>query len=93
MARASFTYDSCIRGYHEYKSIGDASVGEILHCNHKPDNPYDDQQLQLFIVELPLAMCQGMCHEVFHYFSSWEGTLLLLLSQPEGIQETFHRED
>ena len=28
MARASFIYDSCVQGYHEYKSIRDASVGE-----------------------------------------------------------------
>ena len=43
MACASFVYDGCVRGYHEYKSIWDASLGEILHCNCKVDNPYDEQ--------------------------------------------------
>ena len=42
MVRASFIYDSCVRGYHEYKSIWDASVGEILHCSREVDNPNDD---------------------------------------------------
>ena len=43
MAHPSFMHDSCIRGYHEYKSIWDASVGEILHCSREADNHYDDQ--------------------------------------------------
>ena len=42
MARASFIYDSCVRGYHEYKSIWDASVEESLHCSREVDNPNDD---------------------------------------------------
>ena len=42
MARVSFIYDSCIRGYHEYKSIWDASVGGVLCCSREIDNPHDD---------------------------------------------------
>ena len=43
MAHSSLIYDSCIQGYHEYKSIWDASVGEVLHCISELYNPYDDQ--------------------------------------------------
>ena len=42
MACVSFIYDSCIRGYHEYKSIWDASVGGVLCCSREIDNPHDD---------------------------------------------------
>ena len=42
MACTSFFYYSFMRGYHEYKSIWDASLGEILHCSHEVDNPNDD---------------------------------------------------
>ena len=47
MAHSSFIYDSCIRGYHEYKSIWDASVGEVLHCSGEIDNPHDDQAVSV----------------------------------------------
>ena len=70
MAHSSFIYDSCIRGYHEYKSIWDASVGEVLHCSGAIDNPHDDQTVSVIRRELPLATCQGMCHKVFRYFYS-----------------------
>ena len=47
MAHSSFIYDSCIRGYHEYKSIRDVSVGEVLHCSGEIDNPHDDQTVSV----------------------------------------------
>ena len=45
MVCVSFIYDSCIQGYHGYKSIWDASVGEILHCYHEADSFYNDQSV------------------------------------------------
>ena len=48
MAHSSFICDSYIRGYHEYKSIWDASVGEVLHCSGEIiDNPHDDQAVSI----------------------------------------------
>jgi len=35
----SFKY---LEGYHKYKSIWDASIGEIVNCSCKPDNLHDD---------------------------------------------------
>ena len=64
MAHASFIYDSCIRGYHKYKSIGDASVGDILCCSCKIDNPYNDYvvtviQREVTVDHIPRYMSQG----------------------------------
>ena len=38
---AAFTVVSCIRGYHVYKDIWDATVGEELECARESDNPED----------------------------------------------------
>ena len=62
MAHVSFIYDSCIQGYHAYgmrqwEKFCTAIAKQIILTMTK--------QLQLFIVELPLATCQGMCHKVF----------------------------
>ena len=38
---ATFTVESCIRGYHVYKSIWDATVGEELECARESANPAD----------------------------------------------------
>ena len=64
MAHSSFTYDSCIRGYHEYKSIWDASVGEVLHCSGEIDNPHDDQAVSVIrrgvtVGHMPRYVSQG----------------------------------
>ena len=64
MARTSFIYDSCVRGYHEYKSIWDSSVGEILHCSRKVDNPNDDHEVAVIhrgvtVGHVPRYVLQG----------------------------------
>ena len=38
---ATFTVESCIRGYHVYKDIWDATVREELGCARESDNPED----------------------------------------------------
>jgi len=43
----SFEYHSCIRGYHEYKSIWDASIGEVVNCSREPDNVHDDNAVSV----------------------------------------------
>ncbi len=40
-SRATFTVESCVRGYHMYKDIWDATVGEELECARESDNPAD----------------------------------------------------
>ena len=29
---STYLFKSCIRGYHEYKEIWDAAIGEVLDC-------------------------------------------------------------
>ena len=53
---STFEYHSCIRGYHEYKSIWDASIGEVVTCNRETDNGHDDYAVSV------------VYHEDFHYF-------------------------
>ena len=62
MARASFSYDSCIRGYHEYKAYGMRQWEKFCTAIVKQIILMMTKRLQLFVVELPLATCQGMCH-------------------------------
>ena len=40
-AQVSYTVDSCIRGYHVYKDIWTAPLGEILTCQNEFENPTD----------------------------------------------------
>ena len=37
----TFTTDSIIRGYHEYKSILEAAFGEVLQCQREKANRHD----------------------------------------------------
>ena len=32
MDKSTYSFKSCIRGYHEYKDIWDAAIGEVLDC-------------------------------------------------------------
>ena len=41
MAEEEYEVDSCVRGYHVYKSIWDATVGERLTCVRDPGNQID----------------------------------------------------
>ena len=64
MAHASFINGSCVRGYHEYKGIWDASVREILHCNREVDNPNDDHAVAVIrrgvtVGHVPRYVSQG----------------------------------
>ena len=38
---ATLTVESCVRGYHIYKDIWDATTGEELQCTRKSDNSND----------------------------------------------------
>ena len=40
-SRATFTLKSCVRGYHVYKDIWDATIGEELECARESENPAD----------------------------------------------------
>ena len=40
-AMERFSIDSCVRGYHVYNDIWEASVGEELPCHRKDGNPTD----------------------------------------------------
>ena len=37
----AFERDCCIRGYHVYKEIWQAAIGEELECDKEPDNSCD----------------------------------------------------
>ena len=40
-AMERFSIDSCVRDYHVYNDIWEASVGEELPCHHEDGNPTD----------------------------------------------------
>ena len=52
--------DTCIRGYHEYKAISAAAVGEEMECRREPTN-----------LETPLASLQ--LHSTASRFYSLDG--------------------
>ena len=37
----SFSVEAMIRGYHVYRDIWDASIGEVLRCQREASNPTD----------------------------------------------------
>ena len=37
----SFKRNCCIRGYHIYKEVWEAAVGELLVCEREPENASD----------------------------------------------------
>ena len=37
----TFQMESCVRGYHVYKDLWEAVVGERLECQRERDNPSD----------------------------------------------------
>ena len=41
MAVDTLERECCIRGYHVYKHIWEAAIGEELDCRREPDNPND----------------------------------------------------
>ena len=38
---SSFELEAMIRGYHQYKAVWDAQVGEQLQCRREMSNPHD----------------------------------------------------
>ena len=32
MDKSTYSFKSCIRGYHKYRDIWDAAIGEVLDC-------------------------------------------------------------
>lgn len=32
MDKSTYSFKSCIRGYHEYRDIWDTAIGEVLDC-------------------------------------------------------------
>ena len=81
-SRATFTVESCVRGYHVYKDIWDATVGEELECARESDNPADryafamkkgDKQLGMF-----RGRCQGYARCFWSVTASFSAPLLVL---------------
>ena len=55
---ATFTLDSCIRGYHVYKDIWDPVTGESLHCERKDRNPQDPYEVRLKLCDATVGHVQ-----------------------------------
>ena len=56
-----FEWPCCIRGYHIYKEIWDAAIGEHLACERENSNNHDRY------AEQSSGICQGKCHVFAHY--------------------------
>ena len=52
---ASFTVEAMVRGYHSYKDIWAASLGEELPCQREPSNRSDRFAVTVLIVSLWLC--------------------------------------
>ena len=75
MAHLSFIYDSCIQGYHEYKSIWDASVGEVLHYSGEIDNPHDDQAVSVILRGVTVGHVPRYVSQGFSLFLQLRGSI------------------
>ena len=43
----TFTFSSCVRGYHVYKDVWNPSVGETVNCECEGRNPEDPYAVAL----------------------------------------------
>ena len=46
-AMESCETECCVRGYHVYQRIWDATIGEVLDCDREPDNAVDHYAVKL----------------------------------------------
>ena len=75
MVRTNFIYDICIQGYHESKSIWDASVGEILHCSREVDNPNDDHAVTVICTGITVGHVPKYVSRGFSLFIQLGGNI------------------
>ncbi|CAH3013886.1 unnamed protein product [Porites evermanni] len=81
MEATTYSFRSCIRGYHVYKDIWDSVVGEVLDCEHEPDNPHDTHAVAVKRVQDQGGMQQIVGHvpltlsRVFHLFLKHGGQI------------------
>ena len=51
----SIERECCVRGYHVYKNIWDASIGEELSCQREPSNGVDRYAVAVIKDVLPFT--------------------------------------
>ena len=59
-----FEWPCCIRGYHIYKEIWDAAIGEHLACERENSNNHDRYAVAVTKDRTIVGhlRCQGKCH-------------------------------
>ncbi len=92
MDEEQFSIEWCIRGYHVYKAIWDAAMGEELPCEREPANLAD-----VCAVAVRMASVWDIYPkkylEYVHYSSEGEELLVVRLQEQESTLKTYLKED
>ena len=82
---------SCIRGYHVYKEIWDATIGEELACERDPHNVED--RYAVAVKKDGVVTCHDIFQEFVHYLYDKEGAYSVLSLERKDIRSIFHKAD
>ena len=63
-----FTSESVMRGYHIYKEVWEASLGETMVCAIESENAFDPFAVSVVRAEKSSVTCQGKSLPLAHCF-------------------------
>ena len=82
---------SCIRGYHVYKDIWDAAIGEVLVCEREPRNVEDRYAIAVKKDETVIGHLPRNLSRVCSHFIRRRGTIDCSVTGPPWIWQTVSR--
>lgn len=68
-----YNFNSCIRGYHIYRTIWTSQIGEVLTCEIEPNNPHDKFAVSVKKGADIVGHVPREITKVFHYFIKRSG--------------------
>ena len=76
MSSYMYTVETVVRGYHMYKEVWDATIGQVLPCQKEHGNVHDPYAVTVLEREVSLL---DMCHKQYPRFATYflEETVLL----------------
>ena len=71
-----YTVESMVHGYHVYRDIWEAAVGETLPCQREAGNPYDTYAVSVMEGDTIVGHLPRSISAVCTLFLRWNGTIL-----------------
>ena len=68
MSSYMYTVETVVRGYHMYKEVWDATIGQVLPCQKEHGNVHDPYAVTVLEREVSLL---DMCHKQYPRCVTW----------------------